>query len=82
VGVKSGKRVGTHNCRTPREYGVAMASWTGTYRFVVMKHCCADPDEVQHGDVPILQHCQVRCNMRDFGRSYSNEEREYCETTI
>jgi hypothetical protein len=71
-----GKGVETHNCRTSREYGIAMASYTGTYRLVVMKHGVVDPDEVQHGGVPILQHSQARCGTRNLGRSYTNEERE------
>jgi len=82
AGVQCGKGMGTHNCRTPREHGIVTASCTVTYRFSVMKHCGVDPDEVQHRGVPILRHSQVRRNRRYFWRSYSNEEREYCETTI
>jgi hypothetical protein len=55
---------------------------TGAYRFSVMKHGGVDPDEVEHGYVPILQHSQVRRNTRGFGRPYTNEEREYCVTNI
>ena len=80
--MQSGKGVETYNCRTPREHGIAMASWKGTYRFSVMKHCGVDPNEVQHGGVPILQHSQARQDRRKFGRSYSNEEREYCAATV
>jgi hypothetical protein len=73
-----GKGVETHNCRTSREHDIMRQSWTGTYRFLVMKHGDVDPDEVQHGGVPILLHSQARRDMRNFGRPYSNEEREYC----
>ena len=47
-----------------------------------MKHGSVDPDEVYHGGVPILQHSQTRCDMENFERSYNNEEREYCLTTM
>ena len=80
--IRGGKGVGTHNCRTSREHGIAMVSWTGTYRFSVMKHCGAEPDEVQHRGVPILRHSQVRRNRSDLGWPYSNEEREYYVATV
>ena len=82
AGIQRGKGVGTYNCRTPREHSVAIILWTGTYGFTVMKHCGVDPDEVQYRGVPILRHSQVRRNRWDFERSYSNEEREHCETTV
>jgi hypothetical protein len=72
-----GKGVETHNCRTSREHGIAMASYTGTYGFFVMKHGGVDPDDVQHGGVPILQHSQTCRDTRNFGRSYTKEECEH-----
>jgi len=47
-----------------------------------MKQGSVDPDEVQHGGVPILWHNQARRDTKNFRRSYSNEEREYCVVTI
>ena len=82
AGMQCRKGVGTHNCRTPREHGIAMTSGTGTYGFSVMKHCGVYPDEVKYRGVPILRHSQVRRNRWNFLRSYSNEEREYCETAM
>ena len=37
------------NCRASCEDSITRASWTRTYRFVVMKHCGVDPDERPHG---------------------------------
>jgi len=59
-----------------------MASQAEAYRFFVMKHGGVDPDEVQYGGVPILRHGQARRDARNFGMSYSNEEREYCVATV
>ena len=56
----------THNYGSLRERGIAMPSWAGTYRFYVMKHSGVDPDDVQHGGVPILQHSQARRDLRYF----------------
>lgn len=82
VRIGSGRGVGTHNYRTPREHGIGMAPWTETYGFSVMKHRGVDPDEVQQGGVPILQQGQAHLNRRNSGRLYSNEKREYCVATI
>lgn len=49
-----GRGVETHNYRTTRERGVPVGSWSRTYRLFVMKHGGVDPDEVDHGGVPIL----------------------------
>ena len=64
------------NCRTSCEDSITRASWTRTYRFVVIEHCGVDPDEKPHGGVPVLQYSQARSGRRDLGKSYSNEERE------
>ena len=82
VRVGSGRGVETHNCRIPREHGITVSSWTGTYRFSVMKYCGVEPDEIKHGSVPILQQDQSRRDRRNSGRPYSNEEREYCVATV
>ena len=72
---------GTYNCRKSRECDVAVASRAGTYRVGITKHDGVGPDEVQHGEVPVLQHRQARYGLRHFGMSYSNEQREYCQAT-
>jgi len=56
-GVRIGSRRGveTHNYRISREHGIAVSLWTGTYRFLVMKYCGVEPDEIKHRGVPILQ---------------------------
>ena len=77
MGIQSRKGVETYNCRTSCEHGIAMASWTGAYRFYVMKHGGVDPDEVEQGGVPILQHGQAPRDTVIFEVPYSNEEREY-----
>jgi len=60
VGIRGEKGVEVRNCRTSCEDSIARASWTRTYRFVVMKHCGVDPDEKPHGGVPVLQYGQAR----------------------
>ena len=59
-----------------------MGSWAVTYGFCVMNHDNIYPDDIRHGGVSILQHSQARRDTKDFGRSYSNEEGEYCAATI
>jgi len=81
VRIGSGRGAETHNCRTSRERGMVMASWIGSYGFPIMKHCGVEPDEVKQGSIPILRHNQARRNRRNSGRTYSNEEREYCVAT-
>ena len=82
MGIQTGRGVETHNCRSSRECAVAMASRTGTYRFFVMKCGDVEPDDVQRRGVPILQQNQALRDARNFRRSYSNEEGEYCVATI
>jgi len=82
VGIQSRKGVEMYNCRTSCEHGVTMASWTRAYRFYVMKHGGVDPDEVQQGGVPILQHGQADRDTGNFEMSYNNEEREYYAATV
>ena len=82
MGIQSRKGMETHNCRTSREDGIRMGSWTATYGFFVMKQGGVDPDEVQHGGVPILWHNQARRNTKNFRKSYSNEEGEHCVATL
>jgi len=45
------------------------------------EHDNVDPDDVQHGGVPILQHCQG-CYNEALGMSYGNEQREYCQISV
>ena len=54
----------------------------GTHRFYVMEHGGVDPDEVQHGRVPVLQHSQARHDPRNPRMSYSNEKHEYCRVAV
>jgi len=61
VGMQGVNREGTHNYR-PRENGVAVASWTETYRLCVIIHSGVGPDEVHHGGIPILRDRQVYHN--------------------
>lgn len=81
MGMQSGKEMKTHNYRTPHERRIVMTLWTGTHGLCIMKHGDVDPDEVQHGGIPVLQHGQARHGLRDFGTSYSNEQYEYCIKT-
>ena len=54
--MQSRKGVETHNCRTSREHGLGTASWTRTYRFLVMEYCGVEPNEIKHRGVPVLRH--------------------------
>ena len=65
--MRIGGGVATHNYGRRREYKAAVMSRTGTYRLAVTKHDHVDPDEVQHGSIPILRHCQAGHSLRRFG---------------
>ena len=68
----------THSYRRSHERDIVVVSWTGTYRLGIMKQDSIDPDNVDHGCVPILQHSQARYSLRQFGMSYGKEQHEYC----
>jgi len=55
----------------------------GTYRFCEIKQDVAFVEDVQRGDVSILQHCQVPSQFEAcFGTPYNDEQREpYRATT-
>ena len=72
----------THIYKTPPEHGIAIESKAGTYKFCLVKYGDAGPDDVHHGDIPILQYSQARCDSRDCRMSYSNEQHEYCATNV
>ena len=44
----------THNYKRPREHGKVVELRRETYRLGVMKHGEEVPNEVEHGEVPIL----------------------------
>ena len=44
----------THNYKRPREHGKVVELRRETYRLGVMKHGEEVPDEVEHGEIPIL----------------------------
>ena len=67
--------VETHDYRRSREYGIFVAPWVGTHG--MSKREEVDPDEEHDGEVPILQHRQVRHSLRHFETPYTNEQRKY-----
>jgi hypothetical protein len=80
-GIKLVTVVETHNCGT-REWGTTVKSRTGTHRLPASKLEDVEKDELHDGEVPILQDCQTRHNLRHSRMPYSNEQREYCRATV